>query len=104
MELVYVRLLKSSRSHNGTQRRLGQEIRGDSLFVIDFIEGNRPRFLLTGVEVPVSLCKDHSVQLNTDETLDGLSEEEDGRWFHYWCAVFKRKPTSRGKFICSYCE
>ena len=30
----------------------------------------------------------------------GCDNEECGRWYHYWCAGFKKKPTSRKKFTC----
>ena len=31
-------------------------------------------------------------------------DRECGRWFHYWCAGFARKPRSSTKFVCGHCD
>ena len=47
------------------------------------------------------------VSYNEDDHQDAWigcdNEDTCGRWFHYWCAGFDRKPRTRKKFICSYC-
>ena len=58
-------------------------------------------------EVDEEACQECGVLYEDDDRQDawiGCDNETCGRWFHYWCAGFKRKPTSRKKFICSYCE
>lgn len=40
---------------------------------------------------------------NDQEAWIGCDNEDCGRWYHYWCAGFKRKPSSRKDFFCKYC-
>lgn len=50
----------------------------DNQQIVDFIEGNRP-YPPTDVEVMVTLRPDNSIQLNVDETPDGVASIEDDK-------------------------
>ena len=60
-------------------------------------------------EIPIvdeDICQECGANYDEDdypEAWIGCDNEECGRWYHYWCAGFKRKPTSRKKFTCNYC-
>ena len=57
--------------------------------------------------VDENICQECGVSYDEDEYQDARigcdNEDACGRWFHYWCAGFDRKPSARKKFICSYC-
>ena len=33
----------------------------------------------------------------------GCDHPGSWRWYHYWCAGYKRKPQKKAKFICTKC-
>ena len=41
-----------------------------------------------------------------DDDKDGWigCDGDCNRWYHYWCAGFKRMSTSRQQFLCQYCK
>ena len=57
--------------------------------------------------VDENICQECGVSYDEDDHQDAWigcdNEDTCGRWFHYWCAGFDRKPRARKKFICSYC-
>lgn len=50
------------------------------------------------------ICKANYDDDEQQEALIGCDNDECGRWFHFWCAGFKRKPTARKAFVCPYCK
>ena len=62
-------------------------------------------FLLIYPEVDENSCQECGVNYDDDDYQEawiGCDNEDCGRWVHYWCAGFDRKPSSRQKFIYSY--
>ena len=57
--------------------------------------------------VDENICQECGVSYDEDDHQDAWigcdNEDTCGRWFHYWCAGFDRKPRAHKKFICSYC-
>ena len=48
-----------------------------------------------------------SYSTDTDERKKswiGCDGPQCQRWFHYWCAGYKRKPSSRQQFLCYACK
>ena len=61
-----------------------------------------PHFL----DVDENICQECGANYEEDEHQDawiGCDNNECGRWFHYYCAGFDKKPSKRKKFICNYC-
>ena len=69
-------------------------------------EGDPEEVAEEEAEIDEEVCQECGANYNDDDKQDawiGCDNEKCGRWFHYWCAGFKRKPTSRKKFKCLYC-
>jgi hypothetical protein len=49
------------------------------------------------------VCGIHFDDDDHQEAWIGCDSDNCGRWFHYWCAGFDRKPSSRKKFLCGFC-
>ena len=65
-------------------------------------------YLLCSSLVDEDICQVCKVRYDEDD-----DDDKDGwigcdgdrnRWYHYWCAGFKRMPTSRQQFLCQYCK
>ena len=57
-------------------------------------------------DVNENICQECGAEYDEDEFQDawiGCDNDECGRWYHYWCAGFGRKPSSQKKFICNNC-
>ena len=56
-------------------------------------------------EVDENICQECGSDYNDDEYQYAWigCNNDCGRWFHYWCAGFDRKPSARKKFICYFC-
>ena len=61
-----------------------------------------------GLIADEEMCQGCGVMYDDDDEAEQAGwigcDNECGRWYHYWCAGFTRKPRHTTKFLCELCN